>query len=113
VATHFGYYGRENSHFDGKASDTAGWVAVGRVSVAGDWAAITAVEVAPAFRRRGLGVAITSALCSAAARRGAPRVLLQVEADNIPAQALYARCAFRPAHRYHYRLAPSAVPLSA
>jgi ribosomal protein S18 acetylase RimI-like enzyme len=80
--------------------------AVGRVSVAGSWAAITAVEVDSAQRRQGLGGAITAALTAAAARRGASHVLLQVEADNTAARALYLRCGFRDAHRYHYRIAP-------
>lgn len=82
--------------------------AVGRVSVAGSWAAITAVEVDAGRRRQGLGRALTAALASAAARQGAQRVLLQVEADNTPARDLYARCGFRDAHRYHYRVAPAA-----
>jgi N-acetylglutamate synthase len=80
--------------------------AVGRVSVAGSWAAITAVEVDSAQRRQGLGGAITAALTAAAVRRGASHVLLQVEADNTAARALYARSGFRDAHRYHYRVAP-------
>jgi ribosomal protein S18 acetylase RimI-like enzyme len=81
-------------------------VAVGRVSVAGDWGAITAVEVDAGCQRQGLGAAITSALAGAAARHGARRVLLQVETGNDPARALYLRCGFREAHRYHYRVAP-------
>jgi ribosomal protein S18 acetylase RimI-like enzyme len=82
-------------------------VAVGRVSVAGSWGAISAVEVDAAWRRQGLAVAITCALAAAAARRGARRVLLQVEATNTSARALYERCGFRDAHRYHYRVAPT------
>jgi ribosomal protein S18 acetylase RimI-like enzyme len=87
-------------------------VAVGRVSVADDpvarrWGALTAVEVDPACRRQGLGLAITSALAVAAADRGASRVLLQVETNNAPARALYFRCGFRDSHRYHYMLAPA------
>jgi len=81
-------------------------VAVGRVSVAGSWGAITAVEVDAGCQRQGLGAAITSALAAAAARHGARRVLLQVETGNDPARALYLRCGFREAHRYHYRVAP-------
>jgi ribosomal protein S18 acetylase RimI-like enzyme len=81
-------------------------VACGRISVAGDWAALTAVEVDPACQRQGLGVAITAALAAAAADRGASRVLLQVETGNVPARALYSRCGFRESHRYHYMLAP-------
>jgi ribosomal protein S18 acetylase RimI-like enzyme len=78
--------------------------AVGRVSVAGGWGAITALEVAPAWRRRGLGVALTSALCATAE---ADRILLQVAIDNAPAVALYERLGFRISHRYHCRIAPS------
>ena len=81
-------------------------VAVGRISVAGSWGAISAVEVDAGCRRQGLGAAITSALAAAAARHGARRVLLQVETGNDPAHVLYLRCGFRDAHRYHYRVAP-------
>jgi ribosomal protein S18 acetylase RimI-like enzyme len=81
-------------------------VAVGRVSVAGSWGAITAVEVDAGCQRQGLGAAITSGLAAAAARHGARSVLLQVETGNGPARALYVRCGFRDAHRYHYRVAP-------
>jgi len=87
---------------DGRAA------ACGRISVAGGWGAITAVEVDPGYRRQGLGTAITAALAAAAADRGARRVLLQVETGNAPARALYARCGFRDSHRYHYMLAPPA-----
>jgi GNAT superfamily N-acetyltransferase len=91
----FGTIGR-----DGRA------VACGRVSVAGEWGALTAVEVDPACRRQGLGAAITSALATAAAGHGARRILLQVETGNAAARALYSRCGFRDSHRYHYMLAP-------
>jgi len=78
--------------------------AVGRVSVAEGWGAITALEVAPAWRRRGLGGALTSALCAAAET---DRILLQVAIDNAPAIALYEGVGFRISHRYHCRMAPS------
>ncbi len=85
-------------------------VACGRISVAGapgeQWGAITAVQVDPAWQRQGLAAVLTSALAAAAARRGADRVLLQVETGNAPARALYSRCGFRDAHRYHYMIAP-------
>jgi len=90
----------------GTICDQGRAVACGRVSVAGDWGVLTAVEVDPARRRQGLGLAITAALTAAAADRGARRVLLQVETDNAPARALYSRCGFRESHRYHYMLAP-------
>ena len=84
-------------------------VAVGRVSVAAGWAGITAVEVSPGSRRAGLGTAVTAALAAAAAGRGAARLFLQVAEGNAAARALYARCGLRPAHRYHYRVAPGAA----
>ena len=69
-------------------------------------AGITAVEVDPAYRRRGLGSAITRAVCAEAARRGADLVFLQTEATNAPARALYEALGFHPSHTYHYRIAP-------
>lgn len=97
---------RPESGAESGTESGAAAVAVGRVAVAGDWAAVTAVETDPAWRRRGLAATITAALCREAAARGASRVLLQVETDNAPAQALYARCGFTLSHRYHYRVAP-------
>lgn len=83
-------------------------VAVGRVSVADGWAGLTALDVDPRHRRTGLGTAITRAAAAQASRRGAERIFLQVEEDNSAARKLYARCGFRDAHRYHYRVAPQA-----
>jgi N-acetylglutamate synthase len=80
--------------------------AVGRVSVAAGWAGITAVDVDPRYRRRGLGTLMTMALAAEAARRGERRIFLQVEEANAAARALYARCGFAGVHRYHYRVAP-------
>jgi ribosomal protein S18 acetylase RimI-like enzyme len=81
-------------------------VAVGRVSVADDLGVLTAVEVDGTYRRQGLGTAITAGLAAAAAAQGARRILLQVETGNDPARALYLRCGFQDAHRYHYMMAP-------
>ena len=53
-------------------------VAIGRVAAAGDWACLTAIEVHPRYRRRGLGRAITIALAAAAAARGVSGLYLQV-----------------------------------
>jgi GNAT superfamily N-acetyltransferase len=84
-------------------------VAIGRVAVAGNWAGLTAVEVHPRHRRRGLGGAVTAALAAAAVARGAGGLYLQVEDDNGAARALYRRAGFADHHGYHYRVAP-AVP---
>ena len=82
-------------------------LAIARLSLAGGLAGLTAVEVHPDHRRRGLGVAITAAACEQAERGGIARVFLQVEVDNATAQALYKRLGFRYSHRYHYRIAPA------
>jgi ribosomal protein S18 acetylase RimI-like enzyme len=81
-------------------------LAIARLSIAGGWAGITAVEVQSAHRRAGLGTAMTGVVCAEAAKRGASRVFLQVETSNTAAIALYERCGFRYSHRYHYRVAP-------
>lgn len=81
-------------------------VAVGRVSVAENWAGLTAVDVDPRCRRMGMGTAIAGAAAAEAARHGAGRIFLQVEEHNTAARALYARCGFHDTHRYHYRVAP-------
>jgi ribosomal protein S18 acetylase RimI-like enzyme len=78
-------------------------VAVGRVAEGDGWAGLTAIEVHPDFRRRGLGAAISSAL---AGRAGTQAVYLQVEDTNRAARALYHRIGFRDHHGYHYRMAP-------
>jgi N-acetylglutamate synthase len=82
-------------------------LAIARLSIAGGWAGITAVEVHPGHRRQGLGGVITAAACHAAGQRGVSRVFLQVEVGNAGARALYRGLGFRDSHRYHYRLAPA------
>lgn len=83
--------------------------AIGRISVGGGWAGLTAIEVAPAHRRQGLASAVIGTLVRAArARHGIDRVYVQVQEDNAPAIALYRRCGFTPHHRYHYRAAEAA-----
>ena len=90
-------------------------VAIGRVAGTGShgdhsngahWAGLTAIEVDPDYRRRGLAAAVTTALITHAAQRGARRVFLQVEDDNEAALALYRRLGFTTHHGYHYRVAP-------
>jgi ribosomal protein S18 acetylase RimI-like enzyme len=85
-----------------EAGDT---LAIGRVAAAGDWAGLTAVEVDPRHRRRGLGRAITRALAAAAAARGVTGLYLQVEDDNAAAHSLYSGMGFADHHAYHYRVA--------
>ena len=82
-------------------------IAIGRVAAAGGWAGLTAIEVAPAHRRRGLATVVTAALAAGAAAHGAGHLYLQVEDDNEAAHTLYQRIGFTAHHGYHYRVAPA------
>ena len=86
-------------------------IAIARLSLDGDLADITAVEVDPAHRCRGLGTAITGAACAEAARRGASSVFLQVATANTAARTLYTQLGFQESHPYHYRIAPNPIAL--
>ena len=92
------------SHVAGAGSNGAGSNGAG--SNGAHWAGLTAIEVDPDYRRRGLGAAVTTALITHAAQRGAGRVFLQVEDGNQAALALYRRLGFTTHHSYHYRVAP-------
>lgn len=87
--------------------DGAEVVAVGRAAADAGWAGVTALEVAPAHRRRGLAVALMAALASWAAEQSVHRMYLQVADDNAAALGLYRRLGFGRHHRYQYRLAPA------
>lgn len=58
----------------------------------------------PEGRRRGAARAVLVALAARAVAEGIDRMYLQVERDNAPALALYARASFREAYGYHYRV---------
>lgn len=82
-------------------------LAIGRVAGGGDWAGLTAIEVAPQLRRHGLGRVVTGALAARAAARGATGLYLQVADGNHGARALYRQLGFADHHGYHYRIAPA------
>jgi ribosomal protein S18 acetylase RimI-like enzyme len=81
-------------------------LAVARASVDRGWVGITALDVVPAARRRGLARHVVHALLTHARTRGARQVYLQVSEDNGAAIALYKGLGFAVHHRYRYRLAP-------
>ena len=81
-------------------------IAIGRVAAAAGWAGLTAIEVAPEHRRRGLATVITATLAARALAHGARRLYLQVEEGNEAARVLYRRLGFTAHHEYHYRVAP-------
>ena len=62
------------------------------------------MAVHPDRRRRGLGIALVSALC---ARAPDATPYLQVESVNAPARALYERLGFAEVYRYRHRVAPA------
>ena len=78
-------------------------LAVVRVTLTDDWAALSCLVVAGSARRRGLARALTLRALHDASARGARRVFLQVEAHNAAAAALYWGLGFQPADRYAYR----------
>jgi N-acetylglutamate synthase len=77
-----------------------GEAAVGVAAYADDWVGFRGIEVSPAHRRQGLGLAVMAALVGWGAERGATTAYLQVLGDNEPALALYERLGFVEHHRY-------------
>ncbi len=77
--------------------------ASGFVAMHGTTAMLHALEVAPAYRRRGLARHMTRAAALWAARQGADRFALLVTADNGGAKALYAGLGLVEGGQYHYR----------
>ncbi|HEX6337481.1 MAG TPA: GNAT family N-acetyltransferase [Jiangellaceae bacterium] len=70
------------------------------------WLGVTAVEVDPAMRRRGLASHVMTGLVEWARRHGATDGYLQVTEDNAGAVAMYQRLGFTEHHRYRYRRLP-------
>lgn len=67
------------------------------------WLGVTAVEVDPSARRRGLAVHVVAALADWGSTYGATDGYAQVAEANTGAQRLYERLGFAEHHRYHYR----------
>lgn len=82
-------------------------VAIARGSFGAGWAGLTAVEVDPAFRRRGLAGALLTAVASWAWDRGAMSTFLQVGEINGPALRLYLDSGFDRHHTYSYLRPPT------
>jgi len=60
----------------------------------GDQADVQTIAVREDHRRRGVALALMRELLAEAASRGAETTFLEVRADNLPAQTLYARLGF-------------------
>lgn len=76
--------------------------AIGRMVVTGEWAGMSAVEVAPEHRRQGLARQVVDRLLDWAASRGARWCYLQTMAHNEAALRLYAPYGFSTHHTYRY-----------
>lgn len=83
-------------------------VAIGRGTVVEGWLGITAVEVAPSHRRRGLASRVLGGLARWGQARGATGAYLQVAHDNEIALAWYRRAGFADHHTYDYFDPPAA-----
>jgi ribosomal protein S18 acetylase RimI-like enzyme len=81
--------------------------AVGQAAREGDRVGLYDVFTPPGQRGRGHAGRLCAALLAQAAAEGARSAYLQVEADNAPARAVYARLGFGDAYGYHYRQPPA------
>lgn len=88
-----------------RQSDRA--VGVGFIACHDGIAMLHAVEVAPAFRRQGIGARIVSGAAWWAQAEGAATFALAVTAGNAGARALYARLGMTQVAAYHYRVKPA------
>jgi ribosomal protein S18 acetylase RimI-like enzyme len=77
-------------------------VAIARAAVDGRWAGLSAVEVVPEARRRGLAIQVTAAALRWAGTSGARHVYLQAELPNDAAVTLYRSLGFAVHHDYSY-----------
>lgn len=74
------------------------------------WVGVTAVQVASAHRRQGLGTLVSAEMIRWGRERGATHTYVQVEADNEAALELYRALGFVAHHRLRYATAPATPP---
>jgi ribosomal protein S18 acetylase RimI-like enzyme len=77
-------------------------VAVGTAGLAHGWCGIHGMRTLAGWRRRGLAQQVLQALLHHAAGQGLTWAFLQVEVENVAAQALYGRHGFTTAWSYRY-----------
>lgn len=92
-------------------SATSGVLAIGRAAVTSapdgrHWVGLTAVEVAEAHRRNGLGTRVCGELVAWGRMQGATHAYLQVAVANVAAVAMYRELGFVEHHRYRYAAPP-------
>jgi N-acetylglutamate synthase len=86
----------------GRRDDTPAGAAF--VACDGGLTMLHALEIKPAFRRRGLGASMVRAAAVWAARNGADHLALLVTRANDGARALYLSLGMVPVGQYHYRI---------
>jgi ribosomal protein S18 acetylase RimI-like enzyme len=84
--------------------------AAGMAIVDGPWGGIFSMLTLAVHRRHGAASAVLRALAQRSVACGARGLYLQVERENRPATALYARFGFSECYGYHYRVRPIAAP---
>lgn len=82
-------------------------VGIARGTVVEGWLGVTAVEVVPSHRRRGLATRLLGGLTEWGRARGATHSYLQVALDNDVARAMYRRAGFGDHHSYAYFSPPA------
>lgn len=79
-------------------------VGIARAVVDFDWLGITAVQVAPEYRRHGIGTHLMRAVAAWGRSNGARHSYLQVTESNKIAVNMYEQLGYVMHHEYHYRL---------
>jgi ribosomal protein S18 acetylase RimI-like enzyme len=78
-------------------------LACGQYALEADLVGLYDVFTLPEARGTGLASSLCAHLLAHARRAGAKHAYLQVEADNLPARAVYRRLGFADGYAYHYR----------
>ena len=78
-------------------------LACGQMATEADLVGLYDVFTAPEARGQGLARLLCGQMLAQAVQAGARTAYLQVEADNVPARAIYRRLGFADAYAYHYR----------
>lgn len=86
-----------------RRTDDGAVLACGQAAIEGDLVGLYDVFTHPDARGRGLARRLCAALLAQSAEAGGRVAYLQVEADNLPARAVYRRLGFADAYAYHYR----------
>lgn len=80
-------------------------VAIGLGVAERGWLGVFGMATLPAFRRQGAATQILRTLAVWGHGRGIHQLYLQVMADNLAAQAVYARLGFQEIYQYYYAVA--------